>query len=443
MANNTTFNIDPEIEGGKGQTLRKLFFIFGVIIILIILAFAVIKITPKLVKGFGSFGSAITSQFSGDEINVKTSKENVESEDKFTLSWTYSPNAEGLYVLSYSCIDNISVKIVSGKSPKSMICDTNYKLGETEDVDLEIALNKNNSYVDVPFKIGYIINATKELASQGEVAVTVTNGTPEGDLSASADIKAEPIEKKTSNKTAANTNTALQNTGKPDLAVVEGGAINNRTVILSVRNLGGNLSKSWKFSYITNGGKTETSPSQMALPSGAGMQYTLRFDENISYVKITLDSTKSISESNESNNIVTVYTGRNSSNNSDNSNNNDDDPDLIIENLEVGYLRNGRFVEDDNIDENETVVVRFTVKNRGGDFNDSWRYTVESPTEDNDVYKSSNQSGLDSGESKNITVKFNNPDRDDYTLEIEIDSEDDVDESNERNNTDEIDVEIN
>ncbi len=98
-------------------------------------------------------------------------------------------------------------------------------------------------------------------------------------------------------------------------------------------------------------------------------------------------------------------------------------------------MRGSRFVEDDEIDEDDDAAVRFVVVNRGGETTDEWRFEItNTPYDSDDDYRSSRQDELRPGESIEIIVEFENPDEGRYNIEVEVDSEDDTDEENERNN---------
>lgn len=122
------------------------------------------------------------------------------------------------------------------------------------------------------------------------------------------------------------------------------------------------------------------------------------------------------------------------------------DPDLVIEIIAIGYLRdNGdldSFVEDDRIPRNKDGAVKFRIANRGTD--ESGRFEIEikvktaGGTDTDTVTAPSMRPGasvisfgvFDSNRSGNVDIT------------LEADPDDDVDESNERNNEDSEDVTV-
>jgi subtilase family serine protease len=80
----------------------------------------------------------------------------------------------------------------------------------------------------------------------------------------------------------------------------------------------------------------------------------------------------------------------------------------------------------------------------GGESTGSWKYTIKNLPYKNgdDEYESKNQSSLRPGESVEIIVGFDNPDKGDYKIEVKVDSDDDVDEESESNNKKTEDLEV-
>lgn len=123
-------------------------------------------------------------------------------------------------------------------------------------------------------------------------------------------------------------------------------------------------------------------------------------------------------------------------------------PDLSVEIIEVGYLRTSSassFREDDEVPEGERGAFRFTVRNAGTNVTGLWRFRAELPTKDNDddVYTSPWQSSLVPGASKTYTIGFDDPDEGrNRRIEIEVDYNDAVSESNERNNDDSATIDV-
>ena len=107
-------------------------------------------------------------------------------------------------------------------------------------------------------------------------------------------------------------------------------------------------------------------------------------------------------------------------------------------------MSGSRFIEDDEINSDDTAAVRFVVKNQGGESTGSWKFEITNLPYDgsDDSYKSKSYSSLKPGQSLEVVAEFDGIDDGDYTLRLEVDSEDDVDEENERNNTESESIEV-
>jgi len=123
-------------------------------------------------------------------------------------------------------------------------------------------------------------------------------------------------------------------------------------------------------------------------------------------------------------------------------------PDLTVEILEVGYLRTNSassFRRDNEVPDGEAGAFRFIVRNIGTNASGLWRFRAELPTQDNDddVYTSGWQPSLMPGASKTYTIGFDDPDTgNNRPIEIEVDHNDNVNESNERNNDDKTTIDV-
>jgi len=442
----------PE-KNTKKELITKILFIIGIIVLIFIFAFALIKFVPKVFSGLAAVGQFITSPFISKDIKITSNKTSLTSGDKFILNWKYAPKKDGDYNISYDCQENLTIQITSNKGAQTLLCGSQYNLKDIESAELTATLKKENTFVDLPVKIQYIDSENKSILASGEIKLSVKNETED---SSNTVITAEPVVDNTadtstdSNSTKTNTKTTSTNTyfnyGPADLAITNAYAINDDTLTFTISNIGGTASGIWYFDYINTDGRTETSPMQLSLSRGQAIKYTLRLDNNQSdeNVKIIIDPNNSIYESNEANNRDTIEINGNNSNNDDDDYNSDDDADLEITDFEVGKISSSdRFTEDDEIDTNDDAAVRFTVKNTGGESTGSWKYKITGLPYDNDDDKESKtQSSLRPGQSREITVTFTNPDEGNYTIKVKVDSDNDVDEESESNNTDSDRLEV-
>jgi len=441
----------------KKSIILKSLFIVMILAIIVLLAFAVIRFVPFLFSSFASVGNAFKS---GSDMEIRLSENDLNSNDNFRLYWEYSGPEEGSYNLKYECAPNLKL-LVGNDEGTELECDRNYPLSKSDSfIDLVAVSTRENTYTESEITVS-IVNAEEEVASASE-AFSITNegDVPINDLSGGATISSQDVTDDSddgSNNTQDNsgsnnnqnnsgTNNNVSPTVPADLAIFNVRAISDTRVVFDVSNIGGRSSGNWYFAYTIPGEGIETSPLQLSLNSGDTIRYTLTYEDIESGDSvISVDPLNRISESSENNNVVRVFVEGDGGKGSPNNNYDpDDEADLVIENLEAGYMSGSRFREDDDIDDNDDAAVRFTVTNIGGENTGRWRFSIdETPYDgsDND-YESGRQDSLRPGESVEIIVEFENPDEGNYDIEVEVDSDDDVDEENESNNDDSVDLRV-
>ena len=121
--------------------------------------------------------------------------------------------------------------------------------------------------------------------------------------------------------------------------------------------------------------------------------------------------------------------------------------DLEVEILDIGTIdRDGdfrRIDDNDELDRDEKAGVRFVVRNIGTKTSDEWSFTAELPTSPRHTFRSRDQQELTPGSRMEFTLGFNRLSSSrDGEIVVEIDDRDDGGDTNERNNSDEIEVEI-
>ena len=114
--------------------------------------------------------------------------------------------------------------------------------------------------------------------------------------------------------------------------------------------------------------------------------------------------------------------------------------DLVIVNEKIGYMRGSTFVEDNEAPDNRDVAVRFSVQNLGTNIANGWRVRIDVEGE---RPVTGNGGSLMPNGIQNFTVLIENPEEgENLEVEIEADYEDDLNESNERNNDETLDIDI-
>ncbi len=426
------------------ETITKIIFIGGAILVFAILAYLIIIWVPKAINGIANVGSSITDNLKkGETIEVIVNQKEVDSGSPISVSWKYSETTPGEYYVSYDCKESLIFDIKSTNNSKRIICNTPFRLGkDINSITLIPTVTKKNIFIDSQIKISYKdLEENKEVAF-GTADISVKN-TDESTI-------INPYEVTTSNSVVTSKEVTPQtptykapvtytNYGKADLLITNIGSLDNSAFSFIVYNYGTKNSGNWYFTYTDaeNPGRTVLSPIQMSLGPNQGILNTVRFygQKNRSQViNIFIDSTNSVSESNESNNTSSVTIYGDNKNSSYNDYDEDDDADLVIDEFEVGRMSGSRFVEDNEIDEDDDAAIKFVVRNQGGESTGNWKYEVTNTPNDDD-YKSGRQSSLRPGEKVEIIVEFENPDEGTYLIRVEVDSDDDVDEERENNNT--------
>ena len=449
----------------KANLIAKILFIAGGIILFVVLALFIFRMVPVAISNIANIGSSITSGFkkaiSSEKITVTTETDTLQAQTPVLVSFEYNPEEQiGQYFVSYNCVDNLFIDIQSKDGPKRIICETPLRLGsDLNSISLVPLFTQEEDFADVEITILYkdengntLAAGSKAITVTGDVTQTASEESPfdaNGSLSGST-VSTKPIApSKPSTQSPApvirNTNPtrdlALTHISSPD---------SNSTFVIHVYNYGNTNSGSWEFSYTDaeNPSQAKLSPIQASLAPGQGLAVTVRFDgqKNAKQtVSVSVDPSNKIRETNESNNSGSVeITGNSSNSNGSGSFNSNDDADLVITTLEVGRVSGNRFVEDDEIDENDTAAVRFVVKNQGGDSTGSWKFKIDNlPYDNDDSYTSKSYASLRPGQSIEIIADFDGIDEGRYSIEVEVDSSDDVDEEKENNNTESETLEVN
>lgn len=451
-------------NSSKANFVAKTLFIAGGIILFIVLVIFIFKMVPVAISNLSNLGSNISSQvkktISGDEIVLKTENDSVDVKSPILLSFEYTPKDSGQYFFSYKCIDGLFFDIQSQDGPKRVICDTPLKLGtDLNSISIIPLFTQGNNFADSVVTISYrdsknntIASGSKTITIKGEENSTSTSSNPfnaNGSLSGS-NVTTKPI---TTTKTnTSNTSSQVYSRPTKDLAITYIGAIDSQsTFVIHVYNYGNTSTGPWEFSYTDaeNPSRTISSPIQASLAANQGLAITVRFDgqdNSKQTIEVVADPLNKISESNESNNkaSVVISGSRSNSNNNSSSYNSKEDADLIIKSMEVGRISGNKFIEDDEIDENDTAAVRFIVKNQGGESSGSWRFEIDNlPYNNDDSYRSKTYSSLRPGQSIEIIADFDNIDERRYSIKVNVDSDDDVDEERENNNTESETLEVN
>lgn len=119
--------------------------------------------------------------------------------------------------------------------------------------------------------------------------------------------------------------------------------------------------------------------------------------------------------------------------------------DLAVRVMAVGYLKSAdtdSFVKDNEVPEGKRPAVKFRVTNTGTNNSGSWKFKAKLPTTSSYTFESRSQASLAPNQYVDFTLGFDRAKDGENRITITIDSDDDVNESNEKNNTLTVDIEV-
>ncbi len=114
--------------------------------------------------------------------------------------------------------------------------------------------------------------------------------------------------------------------------------------------------------------------------------------------------------------------------------------DLALSGVRVGYFRGSSFIEDNEVPDGRDMALKFTVRNSGTNVASGWGIRVNVEGE-----RTATGAGgvLYPDGSQAFTLRVTNPEAgNSREISIEVDYQDDVDESNERNNDRELEIDV-
>ncbi len=190
------------------------------------------------------------------------------------------------------------------------------------------------------------------------------------------------------------------------------------------------------------------------IPARSSYDVEARFDGintyNNAVVRIYTDTNNQVSETNESDNnlfvtLNNVLGGNNNNNNNYNNcnyynncyNNNFGNPNLTIASVQTGRVINGVFYSQNNFNVGDIVTIKLRVRNTGGSFSNTWS-TRTTYYDNNGSFREKITTGeryLSSGEETTLTYSIENVTRGNTTFNINIDSNNNVYETNESDNS--------
>ncbi len=448
-----------ETSASTKNLLVKSLFILGIFVVVVILAFAMIRIIPMIFSSFANVDGAFSNNRAASSLRVEVDRNRVNSGEAIFVNWEYEPTVPGFYEIEFTCANDLTMEIGTSEGNKIIECDTVYNLNPTsQTLSILPTLARENSLEDTQFKIRYV-SRDGQIKRSDIFRLTVVKRAEAGLAGSGQIIETEMIQtapaqqtQQTSvgNQGATETETTTQSVvaetrpvavapALPDFRIHDLMAIGDTTIVFTVSNIGNVATGQWFFNYATPDGDVLSSPTQPSLLPGQGIRYTLRLEDvPAGDVAIAVDPRNLVRESNVLNNIGVIRI-RGDWNNRDwnhDWNRINLRPDLEITNLEVGRMSGSRFIADAEISERDIAAIRFVVRNIGGESTGTWRFEVlNTPFINSDPFLSARQTSLRPGERKEIIVEFDRPDEGRYNIRVELDPRNEIREESTRNNS--------
>lgn len=122
-------------------------------------------------------------------------------------------------------------------------------------------------------------------------------------------------------------------------------------------------------------------------------------------------------------------------------------PDLVVESMVTGYLSSGSdtdsFRSSNEVPDGKRGALKFTIVNRGTNISGRFEFEAELPTTRSYTYNSRTQQTLRPGERIEYVLGFDQArEGENRTITVTVDPDDDIDESNERNNERSVTIDI-
>ena len=315
----------PEKKPAGGKTLGVIAFLV-VIGLIACVAIVIIKYAPK---GFSSLASIAQSvQNYGAEVANKDETEGftltstttaAKAGDPVVLNWKKLEPA-GTYSFEYTCEDGVAVDLVDSEGLRSITCDTEYDLGNTDTVTIMVDSEKEEE-ATVDYTIAYTKKDGLDPSEFADSSLTVMNDSlaMNGDMMEKEDpeVETKPIPKtpplglREEPKVVRNTTPAVTvPSGYTDLVTrfVATGEINGNSfssgrlnknedgaVQFTVTNEGTRTSGTWSYSVSLPGGGTYASPLQAPLMPGERATISIGFSTeeagDYTFVIVAADTT--------------------------------------------------------------------------------------------------------------------------------------------------------
>ncbi len=175
--------MNNEVSQQKKDSVLKILAIAGFIGIIILLAWASVRLVSIAPSAFSSLASlaesvteyqevALEEQTDG-KINVSSNTTLVNAGETVDLSWD-TARVSGSYTFLYQCAAGVALDIVETDGNRSLTCGTNYNIGNTDGITIAIDSEKER-YADVVYTVAFLGTNDTEPRASGTASLTIIN----------------------------------------------------------------------------------------------------------------------------------------------------------------------------------------------------------------------------------------------------------------------------
>ena len=471
---NPNEQVENQKKPSKGLKITVLVVLIALLAVGILLP---IKLVPN---AFSSIASSISSLFVANKnVTISSNKTNVNSGDDITLSWNGDHKTNGTYSLSYDCSTGLRLQTSTNQPHEIIPCGTTYYFSPNQNSIDVTAISESVRYADAKITLGFLENGASTLDTLAHTIVTVTNSTISDNLAAtnnSTTTTSNPTTPAPSTTVSVTPTTSTVMTteshknhpvsnphGLADLEVrpTATGYITNNGVFIPSNSVTSSQQAAVKFSIVNVGDRnsgtwtfamdipSQTDPrfvsaTQQNLGPGDRIEYVLGF-KNINNtqqntITITADPSNFLSEFSKANNSVQMHILNNQAAGSLSGN-----ADLSVHILDTGIIdrSNGTYTVKNSAGSSDKIGIRFQVTNNGTDATGAWKFQATLPASDSRIahYISDSEPSLNPGQSMTFSLGFETlKDTGINTATITVDSANQVNESNESNNTASVNI---
>lgn len=190
------------------ETILKSLAITGFISIIVLIAWASVKLVNLVPSAFSSLASLAESmsQFEKKELSkdselatftVTSNTKLIDTKNIINLSWS-TTDTPGSFVFNYQCVDGVSIDLVNVTGIGAINCDSNYNIGNTDKLSLLVNSEKTR-YQDVNYSISFLGTNDTAPRAIGKANFTIIN-TDITDLDSNTEVVIETSPEESTNE---------------------------------------------------------------------------------------------------------------------------------------------------------------------------------------------------------------------------------------------------